>query len=159
MNNLHINFTRQLVKGRIAETIFEQMYRSTGNFVVLEFGYEKIVPELVQSGYSEKADIIETLRRAPDFAVIDSRTKRVHLVEVKYRRELRESDMFEIALRMRESWNPSYLFVATLNGFYVDDINAIIESGGKISPLAAENVPLESQKRYLEILQDFEKNQ
>ena len=159
MNNLHINFTRQLVKGRIAETIFEQMYRSTGNFVVLEFGYEKIVPELIQSGYSERADIVETLRRAPDFAVIDNRTKRVHLVEVKYRKALDESSILAIAKRMQESWNPSYLFIATLDGFYIDDINVIIENNGKISRLSETNVPIDSQERYLAMLQNFEKNQ
>lgn len=35
-----IKFTQSLVKGRIAETIFEQMLLATGNYTVLKGGYE-----------------------------------------------------------------------------------------------------------------------
>lgn len=65
------NFARNLVKGKIAETIFAQMLRETRTFTVLEFGYEKIIPELVQQGYDENNIMLETLRTAPDFAVIN----------------------------------------------------------------------------------------
>ena len=51
-----IKFTESLVKGKIAETIFEQMLRSAkfkngsmkGHhvFTVLHFGYEHVLPEL-----------------------------------------------------------------------------------------------------------------
>ena len=36
---------------------------------------------------------------------------------------------------MSQSWNPSYLFIATLEGFYFDEINKIMEKSGKISGL------------------------
>jgi len=49
----HYDFARNLVKGKIAETIFAQMLRETGSFTVLEFGYEKIIPDLVGQGYEE----------------------------------------------------------------------------------------------------------
>ena len=39
MNEKEITFSRNLVKGKIAETVFAQMLRSTGEFTVLEFGY------------------------------------------------------------------------------------------------------------------------
>jgi len=68
----NVNFTRQLVKGKIAETIFSQMFRESGNFTVLEFGYEKVIPEMIQQGFNESNPMIETLRTAPDFAVIDN---------------------------------------------------------------------------------------
>jgi hypothetical protein len=77
-----IDFTRHLVKGRITETIFSQMFRQSGKYTVLEFGYEKIVPELIQGGYVEHSRIIETLRTAPDFAIINNELKAVRLVEV-----------------------------------------------------------------------------
>ena len=64
-------FARNLVKGKIAETIFAQMLREVRSFTVLEFGYEKIIPELVQQGYDENNIMLETLRTAPDFAVIN----------------------------------------------------------------------------------------
>lgn len=149
-------FSRNLVKGRIAETIFEQMYRDTGNFTVLEFGYEKIVPELVQGGYTEHDDIIDTLRTAPDFAVIDKRRKRVRLVEVKYRANPLPHDLLDIARRMEKTWNPSFLFVASLKGFFFGSVENVINSKGIMNILEADEVPVEIQTRYLEVLREFE---
>ncbi|MFA5360241.1 MAG: hypothetical protein WC349_04775 [Patescibacteria group bacterium] len=152
----NINFARNLVKGKIAETVFAQMHREAGEFTVLEFGYEKIIPELIQQGYKENNGMIETLRTAPDFAVIDQRTKRVKLIEVKYKRLLNTAYVFENAERMSKSWNPSYLFIATLDGFYFDEINKIINNKGEISRLKNSHIPEDLQKQYLQILKDFE---
>lgn len=154
-----INFTRQLVKGRIAETIFSQMFRESGNYTVLEFGYEKIVPELLQGGYVEHSRIIETLRTAPDFAIINNDKRAVRLVEVKYRRRLDPVETLKIAVRMQNSWNPSYLFLCTLDGFYFNNINRIVENGGLMAPLGTAYIPPETQAQYLKILQDFENGQ
>ena len=154
----NITFARNLVKGKIAETIFGQMYRGAGEFTVLEFGYEKIIPELVQQGYKENNGMIETLRTAPDFAVIDRRTRNVKLIEVKYMRALNTSYVLKDAKRMSQSWNPSYLFVATLDGFYFDEINTIIDNKGDVSKLDSSHISNELQNQYLQILIDFEKN-
>lgn len=154
----NIKFARNLVKGKIAETIFAQMHREAGEFTVLEFGYEKIIPELVQQGYKENNGMIETLRTAPDFAVIDRRTRNVKLIEVKYMRTLNTGYVLKDAERMSQSWNPSYLFIATLEGFYFDEINKIIENKGNISKLDSGHISDELQNQYLQILIDFEKN-
>jgi len=156
MNN--INFARNLVKGKIAETVFAQMHREAGEFTVLEFGYEKIIPELVQQGYKENNGMIETLRTAPDFAVIDRKTRNVKLIEVKYMRALNIGYVLKDAERMSQSWNPSYLFIATLEGFYFDEINKVIDNKGNISKLDNGHISDELQKQYLQILVDFEKN-
>ena len=150
-------FSRDLVKGRIAETVFEQMYRDTGNYTVLEFGYEKIVPELVQGGYKEHDDIVDTLRNAPDFAVIDNRKKHVRLIEVKFRRRFMSEETLAVAERMQKTWNPSYLFIATISGFYFDSIDDIIERKGFISPLSDDEIPANIQAKYLRVLTEFER--
>nr|HPR10636.1 hypothetical protein [Candidatus Saccharibacteria bacterium] len=108
------------MKGKIAETIFAQMLRETGQFTVLEFGYEKIIPDLVGQGYEENDALVETLRTAPDFAVIDHNSRSVHLVEVKYMRVINAAYVLKDAERMHKAWNPSYLFIASLQGFYFD---------------------------------------
>lgn len=152
------SFARNLVKGKIAETIFAQMLRETRQFTVLEFGYEKIVPELVQQGFSEQNGLIETLRTAPDFAVINNTEKEVKLVEVKYRKHYNHEDILKIATRMHESWNPSYLFLATLEGFYFDGVAKIVKNEGAISPLEHPYITDVVQRRYLQLLIDFEAN-
>lgn len=154
MNN--VQFTKQLVKGRIAETIFSQMLRSAGCFTVLEFGYEKVIPDLLQYNHGHDNPVIETLRAAPDFAVINRETKEVHLIEVKYRRHLKFEDALNIAQRMHESWNPSYLFVATLDGFYFDKVGTVISNEGRMSRLRHPQIPAQVQAEYLEVLREFE---
>jgi hypothetical protein len=154
MNN--ILFAKNLVKGKIAETVFAQMLRETKEFTVLEFGYEKIIPELVQQGYDESSIMLETLRTAPDFAVINQKTKEVRLIEVKYMRHINTDYVLRDAKRMSESWNPSYLFVATLDGFFFDEIDKIITNEGNISPLEHPQIDEKTQSQYLQILKDFE---
>ena len=153
-----INFTRNLVKGRIAETIFSQMLRDAGVFTVLEFGYEKIIPDLLQYNHGHDDPVIETLRTAPDFAVINHETKEVRLVEVKYRRVMNNLIVKSCAEKMHASWNPSFLFLATLDGFYFDEVSKIIENNGHISRLVHPQLPAELQDEYLKILKDFEED-
>jgi hypothetical protein len=153
-----VKFTRNLVKGRIAETIFSQMLRDAGVFTVLEFGYEKIIPDLLQYNHGHDNPVIETLRSAPDFAIINQETKEVRLVEVKYRRAINNLEIKACAEKMHASWNPSYLFIATLDGFYFDEVNKIIESNGNISTLEHPQIPISLQTEYLQILKDFEED-
>jgi len=156
MNN--ILFARNLVKGKIAETVFSQMLRETKKFTVLEFGYEKIIPEFVQQGHDKTNVTLETLRTAPDFAVINQETKSVKLIEVKYLRSVKYEYVLKYAQRMSESWNPSYLFVASADGFYFDRIDKIINNDGRISKLKHAFIPNKLQNSYLQILKDFEAN-
>ena len=154
----NILFARNLVKGKIAETVFAQMLRETRKFTVLEFGYEKVIPELVQRGYDEKNATLETLRTAPDFAVINQETKSVKLIEVKFMHLVKPEYILKYAKRMSESWNPSFLFIASLEGFYFEEINKIISNDGKIPKLKHAFISDELQNQYLQILKDFEVN-
>ena len=156
MTTKNLQFAWNLVKGKIAETIFAQMLRETGQFTVLEFGYEKIIPDLVGQGYEENDALVETLRTAPDFAVIDHNSRSVHLVEVKYMRVINAAYVLKDAERMHKAWNPSYLFIASLQGFYFDEISTVIKNNGALAPLPTVQVPEGLQKTYLKILQDFE---
>ena len=57
---------------------------------------------------------------------------------------------------MHASWNPSYLFIATLDGFSFDEINTIIANWGDISLLRHPQISEDIQAQYLEIIRDFE---
>jgi len=90
--------------------------------------------------------------------VINHLTREVRLIEVKYRHNIHKSEILATAERMHKSWNPSYLFVATLDGFFFDEITDIIEKKGDISPLEHPQVSKDLQSKYLQILKDFEGN-
>lgn len=156
MKTDQIYFSRQLIKGRVAEIIFEQLLRDAGLYTVLSFGYENILPELMHRQNEIKAkQTMEIIRRAPDFAVINNESHDVQLIEVKFMRELSSHWILKYAERMIESWKPSYLFVATPDGFYCDKVVDIVENKGGIKPLDMPHVSENLQEKYVKLLNEF----
>ncbi len=100
--------------------------------------------------------MVETLRTAPDYAVINKKTHEVHLIEVKYRHTFSDSHILSIAERMIASWKPSFLFLASEDGFYFGEVETIVENAGKIDLLDHPQIPKETQDEFLKILNDFE---
>jgi hypothetical protein len=150
------DFSKQLIKGKIAEMIFEQMLRDTEKFTVLAFGYENVLPELMHKQRDiHVEETMEIIRRAPDFAVINNETHDVHLIEVKYRRRYTADNILEIAKRMHASWKPAYLFLATPNRFYLGQAHAIVKNEGKIEPLRSDIISEQTQEKYISLLNNF----
>lgn len=157
MNNDPIDFSRNLVKGRIAETLFEQMLRDAGGFTILAFGYESVLPELAHRQHDMQAEeTMEIIRRAPDFAVINNKSHEVQLIEVKYMMHPRSDWILRDAERMCESWKPAYLFLATPTGFFFDKALDIVKNEGVIASLGDRlNIASAIQEKYIKLLNDF----
>lgn len=150
-----IDFSKQLIKGKVAEMIFEQMFRRMEGYTVIPFGYESIIPELVQ--YAEREDrngLIENIRNAPDFALISHDPKQVLLVEVKYRASMDIEEIKKTAKRICEQWKLAWIFYATPKGFYFD-FCADIDHQTKLTLLDEKLIPIEIQAEYLKLLRDF----
>lgn len=153
----NIKFTENLIKGKIAEIVFENMLREAGCFTILHFGYEYILPELARgTDFDRESETAKAVRSAPDFAVINNETKEVRLIEVKYRKILRHDDILKIAQRMSEAWNPSFIFLASKTGFYFDSIHNIIENNGVIKELHHPAISEKLQRKYLDLLNKME---
>jgi hypothetical protein len=150
-----IDFSKQLIKGKVAELVFEQMFRRVSGYTVIPFGYESIIPELVQ--YAEKEDrngLIENIRNAPDFALVSHDPKQVLLVEVKYRANMDMEEVKQTAKRICEQWKLAWIFYATPKAFYFD-FCADIEHQAKLTLLDEKIIPIEIQAEYLSLLRDF----
>lgn len=151
-----IEFSKNLIKGRVGEMVFEQMLRDAGGFTVLGFGYEKIIPELARRQETIEAErTMEIIRRAPDYAVIKHDTNKVYLVEVKYMHNMRRDWVLSAAQKMIESWDPSYLFIVTPSGFYFESVRSVVEKEGHIEPFGYESVSKHLQDEYLKLLNTF----
>ncbi len=152
-------FSYDLIKGKIAELIFELMFRDVGRFTILRFGYEYTLPELAQYQHLvEVKKVLDNIRNAPDFVVIEKNGDgklNVFTVEVKYRSHVRSDEMREIAESTLKTWNPSWLFVATPAGFFFAPCSPIANSG-EINPLSDNWVEPRIKAKYLELLRDFE---
>jgi hypothetical protein len=148
-------FTQSLVKGRIAETIFERMLLATDKYTVLKGGYEHTMPLVVQNLHDlYDKSVLEGVRRSPDFVVIRKDNTNIHLVEVKYHKYKDLEYIIKDAEKIQEFWPHAELFVATNAGFFMDTCENIIKEGF-IQPLAEDIVSSELQEDYLKILKEF----
>lgn len=153
----NIRFTHELIKGKIAELIFAQMIRSTDAYTILEFGYEKTLPSLAQMHPKSPAteETMEIIKRAPDFTIINHKSKEVHLIEVKYMSTLTKGKVAGIAKKIQKSWKRAALFIASPDGFYFDTVEDVIASKGEIKPFKHPKIPAKTQSKYLELLNEF----
>lgn len=103
-----------MLKGRMAETLFEELLRQSGN-IVYRFGYEAIVQNLTQleEKFDKHTEVGERIRAIPDFIVIDNKGK-PEFVEVKFRwkpDEALHKETLEILERVTKFWNAKIVFV------------------------------------------------
>jgi len=150
-------FLQNLIKGKIAEIIFEQMFRESGRYTILRSGYEYTLPELAPYQHlAEVKAVIDNIRNAPDFVLISQDKREVHLVEVKYRAQRDSHNLKQIVAETLRIWNPSWLFVASPDGFFFEPCNTILKNEGAIGPLYDKWVNYSIQTEYLRVLNQFE---
>ena len=149
-------FTHELIKGKIAEIIFEQMIHNTKGYTILEFGYEKVVRQLAKERKNKTVnETIEIVRRAPDFAVINEENHDINLIEVKYMNNPTKSRVLSAAKDIKKSWKKSCLFVASPSSFYFGNIDDIIKNKGTIDNFKHKMISERNQEKYLALLNEF----
>lgn len=157
-------FPENLIKGRIAETVFELMFREGTDFDVFPLGYEHTAPVLIQYKnhpgeiHKEIIDkVLENFEDTPDFMLIKPNKSELYLVEVKYREKYDPEELLKLATEINKNWHPVKLFLATSEKFYYDSCRNIINYKGIIEPLKQTTIPKEKQDYYHNLLMRFEK--
>lgn len=148
------DFQKQLIKGKIAELVFQQMWAEAGKYTILPLGYEQILPGLLDW---HNNDILKPIRTAPDFVLIpkDENDENILIVEVKFRKSITAKDNLERAMEQNKRWNPSFLFVATPDRFYFGKCIEVIKNNGRMEVLSDVYIPYKIQDRYSKILKEF----
>ncbi len=147
---------KNFIKGKIAEVIFEEMFREAKGYTVIPFGYEKIVPELARFQNPSAKKVVDNIRTAPDYALIMRDGKSIFLVEVKFQSKFNIDEIIRTAKKQMKRWDPSWLFVATLEGFYFGECSRIVYYEG-IKKLGIDKISENIQKKYLKFVKEFER--
>lgn len=148
-------FDEDLIKGKIAEAIFEQMFRDQEEFDVVQNGYEYKNPELAQNLFKlEHPEFLKKYRHAPDFVLISKNKDQAFLVEVKYRKEINKNDLLKIATELHDDYGPCYLFIATPQKFFFDSCSKIINEE-TIGELGSSWIPESTRDKFLSLLNKF----
>lgn len=162
MHNLQsdLDFAKNLIKGRIAEVVFERMFKSAvdRNFVVLRLGYEYTIPDLAWYRDSIKLpEVVKDFSDTPDFLLIFNNKegkKSAYVIEAKFRANLDINELVEISERLHKKWHSPYLFVATPNKFLFAPCSKV--KNQEWEKLEDWGISTECQNSYLGLLKKFE---
>lgn len=73
-----------MIKGRIAETLIQELFLSL-NYNVFHFGMENTIPGIMELLKGVRTDVAQEIRRMPDFVMQNPTSKEVYFMEVKFR--------------------------------------------------------------------------
>jgi hypothetical protein len=107
-----------VIKGRIAEAIIEELLRTSGNRVY-RFGYESILKNLVQhdSGFDRYSGNGEQVRSIPDFVVVNA-DGRSFFVEVKFRSDPIWLLKSRLLKQLKEYWQAKLILVTITKPYF-----------------------------------------
>ena len=77
-------YTENMIKGRIAETLVEELFLSLG-YNIFRYGIENTVPGAMALLKGVKSEVAKEIRSMPDFVVQNPKTGEVFFIEVKFR--------------------------------------------------------------------------
>lgn len=80
------NFVENMIKGRIAETLIEELFLSL-NYSVFRYGMENTVPGIMKLLRGVRSDVATNIRRMPDFVIQNNKNGEVFFIEVKFRKD------------------------------------------------------------------------
>lgn len=78
------NYRYNMIKGRIAETLVQELFLSLG-YNVFRYGMENTIPGIMELLKGVRSDVALEIRRMPDFVMQNPKSKDVYFVEVKFR--------------------------------------------------------------------------
>lgn len=78
------SWSQRALKGRVAETLIEQLFTKLG-YKVFHYGMEKTIPGIIELLQGVNTNVAKQIRTMPDFVMQHPKTGDVNLVEVKYR--------------------------------------------------------------------------
>jgi len=77
-------FSHNLIKGRVAETIVQELFQANG-YNVFSYGMERTVPAIIHGIRGLNSEVAKAIRSMPDFVMQNMRNGELFYVEVKYR--------------------------------------------------------------------------
>lgn len=99
ISNRESNYIENMIKGRIAETLIEELFLYLG-YSVFRYGMENTVPGIMKLLKGVRSDVARDIRRMPDFVVQNPKTGDVFFIEVKFRK----SESFKFGDDIKEDY-------------------------------------------------------
>lgn len=78
------NRKENMIKGRLAEALIEELFLSLG-FNVFRYGMENTILAIMKLLKGVRSDVADNIRKMPDFVIQHLITRKVYFIEVKFR--------------------------------------------------------------------------
>ncbi len=123
------NYRYGMIKGRIAETLIQELFLSLG-YKVFRYGMEKTIPGIIEFLKGVKSEVSTQIRHMPDFVIHDPKSKSFYFIEVKFRanEEFSSKD-----LPKNYPYPNTYIILVSKKHIKCLTIEEIMQ-GGEISP-------------------------
>jgi hypothetical protein len=123
------NYHYNMIKGRIAETLIQELFLSL-KYNVFRYGMENTIPGIIDLLKGVKSEVAEEIKRMPDFVIQNPKSGEVFFVEVKFR----AAEKFTIKdLPANYAWENAYFILVSKK--HIKCISyAELKEGKEISP-------------------------
>ncbi|WP_435139074.1 hypothetical protein [Formosa sp. A9] len=136
------NYRYNMIKGRIAETLIQELFLSLG-YNVFHYGMENTIPGIMELLKGVRSDVANEIRRMPDFVIQNPKTNEVFFIEVKFRK----SGEF-LSKHLPKDYPYSNAFIVLVSKKHIKCISVKeLEEGKEITP---------KSKNYLGSRKEFE---
>ena len=104
-----MQYRYNMIKGRIAETLIQELFLQL-KYNVFRYGMENTIPGIMELLKGVKSEVAEEIKRMPDFVVQNPKNGEVYFVEVKFR----ASESFKITdLPKNYAWENAYFIIVS----------------------------------------------
>jgi hypothetical protein len=123
------NYRYGMIKGRIAETLIQELFLSLG-YNVFRYGMENTIPGIIELLKGVRSEVAQEIRRMPDFVMQNPKNKDVYFVEVKFR----ANEQFSLkSLPKNYPYENAYIILVSKKHIKCITINELQE-GKEITP-------------------------
>lgn len=84
MTDREYHFRFSMIKGRIAETLIQELFLAL-RYKVFKYGMENTIPGIMELLQGVKSPEAKEISSMPDFVIQNPKTKAIHFIEVKFR--------------------------------------------------------------------------
>ena len=141
LNDKEHNYRYNMIKGRIAETLIQELFLSL-KYNVFRYGMENTIPGIMELLKGVRSEVADEIRRMPDFVIQNPSSNEVHFVEVKFR----ASGMFvRKDLAKNYPWENAYIVIVSKKHIKCISFKEL-EEGKEITPTS--NNDLGSRKEF-----------
>jgi hypothetical protein len=130
-----------LLKGRMAESLVEELLKRCGN-KVYRFGYEAVLQNLTQleKSFDRESEVGQRISSIPDFIVVNQ--EKISLAEVKFRTDLSfyKGDVGKLKL-IEELWQAKIIWVTLTKPYFRISVPPYFNGKGELNLIPLEEDP------------------